>query len=341
MHTTVKVEDAIGQPLAHDITRISRNEFKGRAFKKGHIIREEDIALLQQLGKRHVYVLDIPEGYLHENDAALALAEAFCGSGLKCQDEPREGKINLVADRDGLFKVAVEALTRVNMLPDIMCASRRENFLVKAGDVVAATRAIPLTIRKNVVNEAVDIARRQSGIFEVTPLRSPRAGILITGNEIYHRLIDDQFGPVLEEKLSPFGAEIIGPIFAPDASPAIAEGIQSLVRQGADLILTTGGMSVDPDDVTRTGVQQAGARIEHYGAPVLPGSMFMIAYIRDLPILGVPACGLYHQTTILDLLLPRVLAGERFSREDIAVMGHGGLCLNCDECRFPVCPFGK
>jgi len=341
MRTTLKIEDAVGRPLAHDITEISRSEFKGRAFKKGHIIRKEDICHLQRLGKRHVYVLDIQEGHLHEDDAALALADAFCGPGVVRQDAPREGKLKLIAARDGLLKVDVAALTRVNLLPDIMCASRHGNFLVTAGDTVAATRAIPLTVDAAVIHEAVAIAKRGNGLFHVKPVIKPSAGLIITGNEIYHRLVEDQFEPILREKLAFFQAKIIGSRFSPDEPQAIASEIKTLLDDGADLILTTGGMSVDPDDVTRAGVHMAGGRIDHYGAPILPGAMFMIAYVGTVPILGIPACGIYHETTILDLILPRVLAGETFSREDISGMGHGGLCLNCTECRFPICPFGK
>ena len=341
MQKSVKVEEAVGLPLAHDITQVSKNEFKGRAFKKGHKIRPEDIYRLQRLGKRHVYILDIQKGYLHENDAARALADAFCGAGVVREEEPREGKLKLMAARDGLFKVAVDALTRVNMLPDMMCASRHGNFLVKAGEIVAATRAIPLTIKEETVNQAVAMAREKNGSFQVKPLIKPRTGLIITGNEVYHRLIEDQFEPVLKKKLAQFDAEVIGVVFAPDEPDTIASELKRLLDAGADLILTSGGMSVDPDDVTRVGVQKAGGEIAHYGAPILPGSMFMVAYAGDVPILGVPACGIYHDTTILDLLLPRVLAGETFSREDIAMMGHGALCLHCSTCRFPVCPFAK
>jgi molybdopterin biosynthesis enzyme len=237
--------------------------------------------------------------------------------------------------------VAVDALTDINLLGDVMCASRHSNTLVKAGDTVAGTRAIPLTIAKAVVNEAVRIAESHEGLFEVKALRRARTGLVITGNEVFTRLIEDRFEEVLRTKIDRIGSKVIGVAFAPDNASLIASDIQRLITQGADLILTTGGMSVDPDDVTRDGIRKAGGSAEFYGAPVLPGAMFMMADIDGVPILGIPACGLYHQTTILDLVLPRILAGERLNRKDIAQMGHGGLCLNCSQCRFPHCPFGK
>jgi len=341
MYKTVKIEDAIGLVLGHDITEIRKDEFKGRAFKKGHRIESTDICHFQRLGKEHIFVLDIDENHLHENDAAMALAKAFCGAGVGFQGEPKEGKLNLVARRNGLFKVAVDALTDINLLGDVMCASRHSNTLVKAGDVVAGTRAIPLTVAKAVVNEAVRIAESHEGLFEVKALRRARIGLVITGNEVFTRLIEDRFEEVLRTKIDRIGSKVIGVAFAPDNASFIASEIQRLITQGADLILTTGGMSVDPDDVTRDGIRKAGGSAEFYGAPVLPGAMFMMAYIDGVPILGIPACGLYHQTTILDLILPRILADERLNRKDIAQMGHGGLCLNCSECRFPQCPFGK
>jgi hypothetical protein len=341
MYKTVKIEDAIGLVLGHDVTEIRKNEFKGRAFKKGHRIETADICHFQRLGKEHIFVLELDENQLHENDAALAMAKAFCGAGVGFQGEPKEGKLNLIARRDGLLKVRVDALTDINMLGEIMCASRHSNTLVKAGDTVAGTRAIPLTVEKAVVAEAVRIAESLDGLFEVKPLRRARTGLVITGNEVFTRLIEDRFEEVLRTKIDRIGSTVIGVAFAPDNPSVIATEVQRLISQGADLILTTGGMSVDPDDVTRDGIRKAGGSAEFYGAPVLPGAMFMMADIHGVPILGIPACGLYHQTTILDLILPRILSGERLNRKDIAQMGHGGLCLNCSECRFPHCPFGK
>ncbi|CAB5123404.1 Molybdopterin molybdenumtransferase (EC [Olavius algarvensis associated proteobacterium Delta 3] len=341
MFKTVTIDNAVGLVLAHDITEIRKGEFKGRAFKKGHRVRQADICHLQRLGKQHLYVLDLKDGWLHENDAVVAMAGAFCGPGIRWHGGPKEGKLNLVAEIDGLFKVAVAPLTEVNTLGDVMCATRHTNTLVRKGDVVAGTRAIPLVIQADIVEKAVSIARSRQGLIQVKPLRRARAGIVITGNEVFTRLIEDRFEEVLRHKIDRIGSGVIGVAFAPDDPAMIAGEIQSLISSGADLILTTGGMSVDPDDVTCEGIRKAGGHAESYGAPVLPGAMFMTAEIGGVPVLGVPACGLYHETTILDLVLPRILAGETVTRRELAGMGHGGLCLNCDNCRFPICPFGK
>jgi hypothetical protein len=341
MYKTVKIEEAVGLILAHDVTEIRKDEFKGRAFKKGHKIAMSDICHLQRLGKRHIYVLNLPDEYMHEDDAALIMADAFCGPGVIHRGEPKEGKINLYAERDGLLKINAADLTRINMLEKVMCATRHTNTLIKRGDTVAGTRAIPLVLKKDVVQKAVGIARVHGGIAMVKPLRKAKAGIVITGNEVFTRLVEDQFKPILHEKINRLGSEVISVTFSPDDPLIIADKIKNLLSIGADLILTTGGMSVDPDDVTRKGIQMVGGETDCYGAPILPGAMFLIAYIDDVPILGVPACGLYHKTTILDLILPRILAGEKIKRRQIIEMGHGGLCLNCPECRFPDCPFGK
>ncbi len=341
MPKKIPIEDAVGMKLSHDITEIRAGEFKGRAFKKGHVIQHEDICHFHRLGKQHVYIDVEEKGFLHENDAVVLLAAAFGGHGVIWEKEPVEGKLKLQADRDGLLCVEVDALTRINLLGDIMCATRHTNTLVKAGDIVAATRAIPLLVEKKIVDQAVALAAEKNGIVKIKPLKTAQVGILITGNEVYHGIIEDQFESVLRSKIHDLGSVVKEVAFAPDSVEFISEALARFLASGVDLILTTGGMSVDPDDVTRKGVIQAGAVDCIYGSPVLPGAMFMIAYIGDVPVLGVPACGIYHQTTMLDLILPRVLAGERFSRKEIAVMGHGGLCLDCKPCSFPKCPFGK
>lgn len=341
MFKTIKLEDAVGQVLAHDLTEVRRGEFKGRAFKKGHVIRQSDLCHLQRLGKRHIFVLELEPGYMHENDAAVALADAFCGEGVVREAEPREGKLNLLAAWDGLLRVAVSRLTRINLLGEVMCASRHTDTLVQKGDIVAGTRAIPLAVKTELVHEAITLARDAGGILQVLPLRKAQTGLVITGSEVFTRLIKDQFEPILREKIDRLGSTVLGASFAPDEPAAISMQIRHWLSAGADLILTTGGMSVDPDDVTREGIRLAGGRAEFYGAPVLPGAMLMIADIGGTPVVGVPACGLYHKTTILDLVLPRILAGEKLSRKHLARMGHGGLCLNCPKCLFPKCPFGK
>ena len=342
---TIPVQEAVGTVLAHDITEIRPGEFKGRAFKKGHIIREEDVCHLQRLGKEHLFVLNIAEDEMHENDAAYVTARALMGDGVVIKGEPKEGKISIVAEWDGLLKINKEALLAFNMLGDVMCATLHNNMVVKKGQTVAGTRAIPLVVKKGIIDQAVLIAETvrssQAGIITVKEMRRPRVGVVITGNEVYHGRIKDAFAPVITKKIEKIGGELLGVYYAPDDKAFIVDRLRELQNAGADLLITTGGMSVDPDDVTRFAIRELGAADITYGSAVLPGAMFLVAYLGDIPILGIPACGMYAKTTIFDLILPRILAGERIGRKEVAALGHGGLCMKCDVCRYPVCPFGK
>ncbi|RLA93873.1 MAG: molybdopterin-binding protein, partial [Deltaproteobacteria bacterium] len=315
----IRVEEAIGTVLAHDITEVKANrEFKGRAFKKGHIITKEDIPKLLDLGKENLFVLKISEDELHENEAGEMIAKAIAGRGVYLSDEVKEGKVNFYAAYDGLLKVNVEGLEKINLLGEVMCATRHNNSQVKKGTLLAGTRAIPLIIKKQVVEEAVNITSKCGKIVEVLPLRSVKAGLIITGNEVYKGRIKDAFEPIIREKIKNIGSELIKVTFVPDDVDMIATGVKELINAGAQLIVATGGMSVDPDDVTPLGVKKAGAKITAYGSSVLPGAMFMMAYLDEIPILGIPACGMYYKTTIFDLILPRVLAGEKIGRTEIA-----------------------
>jgi hypothetical protein len=305
------------------------------------VITEQDVPHLERLGKRHLYVLDISPDMMHEDEAALALANALVGPGVTFNPEPSEGKINLIAAHDGLLKIDVSALTEFNMVEGLMCASRHTNTLVNKGDVVAGTRAIPLIIAREAVAEGVSIAKAAGGVFSVKTLSRPKTAMIVTGQEVYDGLIQDRFVPVMRPKLESYGCSILRIVFAPDDADFIARAIRELISEGAELIFATGGLSVDPDDVTRTGVIRAGAKEALYGSSVLPGAMVLVANIDSVPIVGVPACGMYFQNTVFDLILPRVLAGEKLARKDLALLGHGGLCLNCQVCRYPVCPFGK
>jgi hypothetical protein len=339
--TVIAVDRAVGKVLAHDITEIRPGQFKGPAFKKGQMIRSEDVEHLKRLGKEHLYVLELADGELHEDEAALRLAGALAGAGVRFDDRPAEGKIALVAARPGLLKVNVEALVAVNLVPDISCSSRHTNTLVEEGSLVAATRAIPLIIDAAHVDRAVEIARGCGGVFSVLELSRPDVGVVITGNEVYTGRIEDKFAPILKQKTAAFGCGLLGIRFVPDDRARISEAVRAHLKEGAGLVIVAGGMSVDPDDVSRLGIADAGGEDLVYGTPVLPGAMLLCGRVGEVPILGVPACVLFYRTTVLDLLLPRVLAGERIRREDLAAMSHGGLCLGCEVCSYPVCPFGK
>ena len=337
----IRLEEAIGTKLAHDMTEIRPGEFKGAAFQKGHTVCNEDLCRLQKMGKNHLYVVDLDEDEIHEDQAAAILADALAGDGIVWKDEPREGKIKLMAGRDGLFAVNTAVLAAFNMVDEVMCATLHNHTIVKKGELVAATRAIPLTMKRAPIERAAAIARQNGAVLAVNPIQKARVGLVVTGNEVYHGLIEDRFAPILTEKVETLGSQVAGVTFAPDDAGLISKAIRSHLDQGCDLLMLSGGMSVDPDDVTRQGIRSAGAGEMHYGASVLPGAMFLVAYLGDVPLLGIPACGLFHRITVLDLVLPRMLAGEKIGKAELAFLGHGGLCKDCEECVYPHCPFGK
>ncbi|MCE5284360.1 MAG: molybdopterin-binding protein [Pelosinus sp.] len=336
----VPVSDAEGMILCHDITEIVPGKTKGRAFKKGHIVKKEDIPKLLSLGKEHLYVWEVNENAVHENEAAQRIARTVAGQGVLLT-EPNQGKVELKAERDGLLKINVRALAEVNDIYEIIVATLHSNQLVSAGQTVAGCRVVPLVIETDKIVAVEAIGRSYLPIIEVRPLKPKKIGIVTTGSEVYHGRIKDAFGPVLQKKITEHGSQFLHQIFVNDSIEMIKEAIQTLLDEGAEMILTTGGMSVDPDDVTPAGIRAAGGQVIAYGAPVLPGSMFMLAYIEDIPILGLPGCVMYHKTTIFDLIFPRILTGEKITRRDITALAHGGLCLGCECCQYPRCSFGK
>jgi len=337
---TVPITEAVGTVLAHDITRIVRNGFKGPAFKKGHIVQEEDIPGLLDLGKKRLFVFDLADGFLHENDAAGRIAKASAGEGIMFTP-PSEGKINLKAGGAGLLKINVEALQQVNAIEEIMFATLHSNQPVNAKQSLAGTRIIPLVIEEKKIEAVERICSKFYPLIEVKPFLPRKVGIITTGSEIYHGRIEDEFTPVVKDKFKELNSQVIRQICVSDEIDMTVKAIDDLIQEGVDLIAITGGMSVDPDDQTPAAIRASGATVATYGAPILPGAMFMLAYLGNVPIVGLPGCVMYYRISIFDLVVPRLLVGERLTRQDISSMGHGGFCADCDECRYPICPFGK
>lgn len=339
----IRTEDAVGCVLCHDITQIIKDKKKGVLFSKGHIVKEEDIPLLLSVGKEHLFVWEQKEGMLHENEAAQILYEICAGDHME-GGAPKEGKIQIKALEDGLFKVRKEALFAVNSLGDMIISCRHGNFPVKKGDNLAGTRVTPLVIEKEKMEKAREAAGAEP-IFSILPYKNKKVGIVTTGSEIQKERIQDEFTPVLLKKLEEFPASVLGQTRPGDDRGAITRDILSFIQQGADLVLCTGGMSVDPDDRTPGAIKDTGARVVSYGAPVLPGAMMLLSYYekegKRVPIVGLPGCVMYSKRTIFDLLLPRIMADDEITREEIAAYGEGGLCLNCPVCIFPACGFGK
>ena len=339
----VPVEQAVGRPAVHDMTRIVPGESKGPAVLNGHVITAGDVCRLQTMGKNRIFVQEAADAagdWVHEDEAAMAFGTALAGPGVALEALPREGKVQLVAEADGLLTVDADMLERFNLVPGVMAATRHDGSLVKAGARVAGTRAIPLYLPRDHYLRALAVLEAEP-VLAVRPLRRARAGILVTGDEVFKGLIQDGFGPIISSKLAALGSETLGVRIVPDDRPAIAASVQELLDLGADLVITTAGLSVDPDDVTRQGLQDAGVTDMLYGAPVLPGAMTLLARIGKVQVLGVPACALFFKTTSLDLILPRLLAGVEVTRRDLARMGHGAMCQECKTCTYPKCPFGK
>jgi molybdenum cofactor synthesis domain-containing protein len=345
----IRTEDAVGSVLCHDITQIIRDQVKGPVFRKGHIVTEADIPVLLSVGKEHLYVWEKKEGILHEDEAAVILRD-LCKNENMSADEPKEGKIELRAECDGLFQVNSRALLTVNETPQMMIATRHGNTPVKKGDKLAGTRIIPLVIEEEKMQDVKKRAMELTGgepILRLLPYLKKKAGIVTTGSEVYKGRIQDTFTPVILDKLAEFGTEVIGHKLCDDNDRMTTEAILTFLNDGADLVICTGGMSVDPDDRTPLAIKNTGAEIVTYGSPVLPGAMFMLAYTKPDAggkrkcILGLPGCVMYAKRTIFDLVLPRIMADDPITKKEIAALGEGGLCLGCGTCTYPNCGFGK
>lgn len=339
----VALNHAVGLPLLHDLTQIEPGRSKGPVFCRGQVIEVGDICRLQRMGRRHLYVEENPPPvaeWVHEDDAARAFADAMAGDGIAHNGIPREGKITFTARQDGLLVVDKHLLEAFNMIEGVMCAVRQTCSVVQAGRPLAATRAIPLYLPRLQFDQAMALLGR-GPLFTVKPMRRARVGILVTGTEVFEKRIVDGFAPVIRNKVQRLGCRVVWQKVVADERATIAEAVAEAREAHVDLLVTTAGLSVDPDDVTRLGLLDAGAQAAIYGAPVLPGAMLFLARIADTQIVGVPACALYHKATSFDLVLPRLLAGVTVGRRDLAQLGEGAFCLGCKTCTFPKCGFGK
>ncbi|KAB3530246.1 molybdopterin-binding protein [Alkaliphilus serpentinus] len=337
---TIPTTEAVGKIIAHDITEIVPGKFKGVAFKKGHVIGEEDIDHLLRIGKENIYILDIKENQLHEDDASIFLGEMMAGEGIYFT-EPREGKINIKAKYQGLLKIDRNLLEEVNDLGDISIATIQGDRVVNKDELIGGCRVIPLIIDKEKLHSAKEILEKRPPLISVKTFTRLKTAVIVTGGEVYKGLIEDKFGPVVEKKLKTFNSDIIIKKIVPDDLDTIKTTILKAKEAGAQLIIVTGGMSVDPDDKTPGAIKATAAEVISYGSPVLPGSMLMVAYLDEIPIFGLPGCVMFSHTTAFDILLPKIFAGERIVRRDISRLGYGGLCLKCDDCTYPNCHFGK
>lgn len=339
----IRTEDAAGHVLCHDLTQIIPGVKKDAAFRKGHVVTKEDIPVLLSMGKEHLYVWEKTEGMLHEDEAAEILKD-ICINENMTYTAPKEGKIEITAICDGVLKIDTKRLDSINALGEIMIATRHGNFPVKKGDKLAATRVIPLVIAEEKMKNCKKAAGEEP-LLAILPFTHKKVGIITTGSEVFKGRIEDAFGPAIRAKLAEYDTEILGQKILDDDEEGIIAAIHDFIADGADMVLCTGGMSVDPDDKTPGAIKRSGAHVVSYGAPVLPGAMFLLAYYdyqgRKIPVMGLPGCVMYAKRTIFDLVLPRVLADEILDEKDLYTLGEGGLCLNCNICTFPNCGFGK
>ena len=324
MKREIRVEDAVGMVLAHDLTKIVPGEFKGRLFQKGHVVAEKDIEQLLAIGKEHIYVLSLEEDEVHEDVAASRMAAAIAHRSLLFS-EPNEGKVTVKSAHAGLLTIDVEALYAVNALGDLAVVTKRAHSAVTENQTVAGLRAIPLIVRDERLTAFETILAKAGPLLEVLPFRRASVGVVTTGSEVYKGRIEDRFGPVLRAKLQIYGARWLGQEIVDDATDMIAQAIDGLIERGADIVLVTGGMSVDPDDRSPGAIAKVATEVVSYGVPMLPGSMSMLAYRHDVVLMGLPGCVIFDSVTAFDHLLPRVLAGQRLTGADIAELGHGGL----------------
>ncbi|MBP1763977.1 MAG: molybdenum cofactor synthesis domain protein [Firmicutes bacterium] len=336
----MRAEDAEGMILGYDLADVAPEEYKGPLFKKGHVICAEDIPYLKKIAKDRIYLVEMLPEQVHENDAITSIALSVAGENV-ILTEPSKGRINIKSKIDGLLKVNRKAITTINTIENTVVSTRQDNTLVKRGDLLAGIKVVPLVVEKTTVLSVENIADQYNGIISVKPLRNLKAGVIITGNEVYYDHLKDRYASILTKKITSYGATLVDVSFQPDDRDRIRDAILTYKKSGIDIIITTGGMSVDPKDVTPDAIRATGAQVVTYGVPVLPGDMFMFAYHGDTVIMGMPGCGMYAKTTIFDLVFPRVLAGEWLSKLDFASLGYSGLCLNCETCSYPMCPFGK
>jgi molybdenum cofactor synthesis domain-containing protein len=336
----VKTEDAIGLVVGHDMTKTIPGVYDGPRFRRGDIIKSEDIPELLSMGKEHIYVIEQEENLVHEEEAAVRIAKAIAGKNLTLTD-PRQGRVNMKATVDGLVKINKPLLYEIHNIEDIVIATRHNNVTCKAGEIVAGTKIIPLFTAEDNLKKLEDLCKAKGKVVDVLPFIPQKVGMVITGNEIFKGITEDKFAKIMHKKIEKLGSTVISEVIVPDDEDIIAQAILDMKNKGCEVIVTCGGLSVDPDDVTAEGVEKSGAKIISYGVPVMPGAMVLVAELGDIPILGAPGAVIFKKTTILDVLLPRMLAKDKITRQDIIELAHGGLCLDCEECVFPVCPFGK
>jgi len=318
----VRAEDAVGKPLAHDVICYGPN-LKSVLFKRGHVIALEDVERLKDTGDYYVLVAEADENGVHEEDAAIRMANAAGGDNVFCS-KPTQGKVNLFASAPGLLKVNVDVVINANLIDDFIISTKPNNGGVRKGELVGSVKIVPLSVDETRMRAVEEILKRGKPVFEVVPPKIAKIGVVITGTEVYDGRIKDAFEPALNLKLAEYGLKITERVVVPDNEEKITSEILAFKERGNELIMVTSGMAVDAGDLTPTAIKRTGADVVSRGIPIFPGSMTMVAYLGNTPVIGLPACVIPDKVTAFDFLLPRILAKERITREEIANFGHGG-----------------
>ncbi|MBQ7184504.1 MAG: molybdopterin-binding protein [Clostridia bacterium] len=334
----IRVEDAVGMTLCHDVTKMV-DGFKGPAFRRGHVIREEDVEELKNIGKKTVFIWEENAGEIHEEDCARRLAAMAPVENAE-YTPPSEGKVMLIARERGMFRVDTALLKEINSIGDITIATLPDHYPAEKGAALCSMRIVPLTTKVTQIEEAEKLCAGRR-LLRLLPYRHRNIGVIITGSEVYSGRIKDKFEPVVRKKMESWPADIVSVAICDDDLDMITGAAREALQKGADFLIFTGGMSVDPDDLTPTAIRALGARIISHGVPSQPGNMTLVAYLDDIPVLGVPGAAISLPTTIFDVLLPQIFTGEPLTREDLIRLGDGGLCQRCKVCHYPNCTFGR
>lgn len=326
----VSVKDAVGHPLMHDIARIIIGEVKDTPFRRGHVITAEDIPKLLDLGKEHVFIMDESDAHkIHEEDVAWALYDLCKSNNIYSSDEVREGKVEAFSRIHGVLEIDIEQLHHINGIGDLNIVTKFSNTVVQEGDKLAGMRCVPLLLEEEELQLAQHVHKeiyKNRPILEVHPFTIKRVGIVTTGSEVATGRIQDAFTPIIKERTEPFGVSLVSHEIVTDETERIVEAIQKVKSEGAEIIFCTGGMSIDPDDLTPGAIMRCAKEVITYGLPVLPGSMVCIAYMSDgTPIVGLPGGVLFSKPTAFDVLLPKLLSNRKITKEFCVQLGHGGL----------------
>jgi hypothetical protein len=336
----IRIEDAVGMVLGHDVTQIIPGKYRGPRFKRGHKIKKEDIPEFLKIGKEHIYVMVIKPGIIHEDEAALRLGRAFAGRNIDISG-PSEGKVAFHSMMNGVLKINVPLLHRINLSRNVILSTIHRYTPCSPRMAVGATRIISLMAPEKQIKSVENWCQKDGPVIEILPYRKWNIGVVVTGSEFFKGRTKDRFDDRVGKTINKFGSRVVKKFVVPDEIDHISRALLNLQEDSVDLILVTGGLSVDPDDVTRAGIRKAGTKLIFYGTPILPGAMFLYGMLGEIPVLGLPACVFHPNATLFDIIFPRILAGEVLNRKEISLLGHGGFCRNCEKCRFPLCPFGK